>query len=108
MISVLRVCLISQIDTSIDCNGPEHIQFVFVNMLLIIAYQAIPIGYILILLRVRGKLVPAEAETPEQALQMRDADQDLNPVRFLVNDLKCECWYHEVRRSAVVLLDWGP
>jgi len=62
---------------------------------LIAIYQLVPIGYLFLLVKFREKLNP-DADTPEQALAMRDKDQDLNPIRFLFNDLKCDRWFHEV------------
>ena len=93
-------------DTSIDCNSPGHQSFVQINAVLILIYQAIPIGYLWVLLRNHKRLKPPSAANDEVAIQMRDRDGELDPIRFLFQDLSVGGWFHEVvdmyRRIAFV------
>jgi hypothetical protein len=64
-------------DTSIDCQSFGYKRFAFIDSLLIILYQSVPLIYMFLLCRVREKLVPlsGEHETPEDSLARRDKDK---------------------------------
>jgi len=85
-------------DTSVDCDGPEHQRFVFVNMILIICYQSIVAMYIYLLWNARKRINPSEKcdGDRQEALRMRDADKSLDPIRFLFASSRPNRWYHEV------------
>ena len=65
-------------------------------MILILVYQAIPMGYLYLLYKERSKLSPDGDFTEEERLRIRDADKRLLPIEFLFKDLRCGAWYHEV------------
>ena len=83
-------------DTSIDCNGSVHQAFIVHNLVMIFAYQMIPIGWICVLYRARDRLNPAGATDEADALRRRDEDSSLQPLKFLFVDLRPSRWIHEV------------
>ena len=83
-------------DTSIDCNGPVHQEFIFRNCLMILAYQMIPVMYVVLLRSAKDRLNPPDAADEAEALRKRDEDASLQPIRFLFIDLRPSRWIHEV------------
>ena len=64
-------------------------------VLLIVIFQALPLGYILLLYRVRTRLNPKMVNRI-LALETRDRDESLRPYRFLFSDYKLNRWYFEI------------
>ena len=62
------------------------------DALLIAIYQAIPVGYLAVLWLNRRRLEPSGVASVEAALQMRDRDAILDPIRFLFQDLGITTW----------------
>jgi len=85
-------------DSSIDCNGPAHQSFVIYNALMILFFQSIIVFYFLILYLNLDKINPVrkcDGDTAA-ALRLRDLDRTIDHIRFLFNDTRVTCWYHEV------------
>jgi hypothetical protein len=68
-------------DTSVDCNSHEYAGFVVHDGLMIAAFQCLPLLYIILLCRVRDKLMPNAGGNHELALEIRDHDPALQPVK---------------------------
>ena len=85
-------------DSSIDCNGPAHQTFVIYNGILIIFYQSVIVFYFLILYLKLDKINPSVKVDGDvsAALRLRDLDRSIDHIRFLFNDTRVTCWYHEV------------
>jgi len=85
-------------DSSIDCNGPAHQSFIIYNALMILFFQSIIVFYFLILYLNLDKINPirkCDGDTAA-ALRLRDLDRTIDHIRFLFNDTRVTCWYHEV------------
>ena len=72
-------------DTSVDCRSSDYKYFQMVDIGLICIYQSLPLIYMYMLVKVRDRLVP-KASNVKQQLYLRDADESLHLVRFLVAD----------------------
>jgi hypothetical protein len=84
-------------DTSIDCDSPEYEVFSIHILLLLIAYQCIPVVWFILLYRQRNALNPPTSQVDEKlALFIRESNEDLAPLRFLFVDYKCSRWWFEV------------
>jgi hypothetical protein len=76
-------------DTSIDCNGEDHQRFIIFNVLLILLYQAIPIGYLVVLLKNKKRLQPASAATDEVAMLVSPLLKVLPRISCILSMLSC-------------------
>jgi hypothetical protein len=84
-------------DTSIDCDSPEYGVFSLRILLFLIAYQCVPIVWMLLLNRQRHALNPPTSQVDGKlALFIRESNEDLAPLKFLFVDYKCEKWWFEV------------
>jgi hypothetical protein len=84
-------------DSSIDCNSKAHQQFVIINAFLILIYQSIPIGYIILLVKNRNLLNPkTNLDDDNEKLRLRDSDVSISYFKFLFQDVRRAMWFHEI------------
>ena len=85
-------------DSSIDCNGAEHQTFIIYNFLMISFYQSIILFYFYVLYSNLDKINPIYKVDGDAsaALRHRDLDRSIDHIRFLFNDTRVKCWYHEI------------
>ena len=86
-------------DTSVDCNSQSYQGFFVAILLLLIAYQALPIILFTLLYRVRQQLNPPDISDPEAAFIHREQlryDPAIAPYYFLFGDCYCSCYWWEV------------
>jgi len=85
-------------DSSIDCNGVEHQAFIFYNAFLILCTQSVIIVFFYILYSNLEKIKPVREFDGDMvaALRARDLDRTIDHIRFLFNDTRVNCWYHEI------------
>jgi len=84
-----------RVDTSVDCTSDYYKRFILLDVLMIAAYQFLSLLYIGLLCRVRHRLNPI-APTKALALHIRDNDESLQPLKFLIADYKINFWYFEI------------
>jgi len=87
-----------RVDSSIDCNSKEHKQFVLLDLAMITVYVFIIFSYVILLYVHRERINPSAPSDGHQIkpIQLRDKDPSISHLRFLVSDLRCETWPHEV------------
>jgi hypothetical protein len=89
-----------RVDTQIDCNSVEYINFRTNVMLLLGLYQMIPVVWMIVLYRQREELYPAHGfhsfEEEEEFYLARASNPNLSPLKFLFNSYKCSKWWFEV------------
>ncbi len=79
-----------------DCRSASYQEeFRPIVGVLIVFFQALPLGYVLLLYRVRGRLNPKMANRA-LAMETRERDESLRPYRFLFSDYKLNRWYFEI------------
>jgi hypothetical protein len=86
-------------DSSINCNSKAHKFFVIIDVLMILIYQGILIGYLVLLYSNRAMLNPVAISDgdPLLALKLRSNDRRIEHLRFLFSDTKCSVsWFHEI------------
>jgi hypothetical protein len=84
-------------DTSIDCDSWSYQEFSTHVVMFVIAYQLIPIVWILLLYRHRESLNPPTSQVDERlAVYIRNKNEDLTSLKFLFEDYKCSKWWFEV------------
>ena len=85
-------------DSSIDCNSEEHQSFIVINALMVAFYQGVVFLYLYLLYSNLDKISPVTKVNGDTAaaLQIRDLDRSVDHIRFLFNDTRITCWYHEI------------
>lgn len=86
-----------RVDTSVDCDSGDYLEFQSHVAMFIVIYQCIPIIWMALLYRKRRELNPLTSNHDELlANHMRQHNSDLKPLRFLFKDYKCDKWWFEV------------
>lgn len=87
-----------KMDTSIDCNGETHKQFIVHDLLMIAFYQMIPLAWIWVLCKHRSNITLSHLShlSEESVIALRDKDDSLDPMRFLFNDYRPRAYFYEV------------
>ena len=71
-------------DTSVACTSHSYRTFRAANGFFVFLYMSVPLAWLVLLYRLRGRLNPAMTSTDAGlVLWMRDRDPKLAPVRFL-------------------------
>ena len=85
-------------DSSIICNSDEHQSFIVINALMVTFYQGVVLLYVYLLYSNLDKISPVSKVNGDTAaaLQIRDLDRSLDHIRFLFDDTRISCWYHEI------------
>ena len=86
-----------RVDTGIDCDSDEYIQFRKRILVFIFLYQLIPLLWYRLLRSQRSALNPPVSKADATlGIYIRDKDVSLNSLRFLFSCYKCESWWFEV------------
>lgn len=80
------------VDTSISCISNSYGQFRMIDAILIVFYQGIVAGYLVLLYTFRHKLNPMKHVDfdSNKALALRDSDDSIVFLKFLFKDIRCE------------------
>ncbi len=80
------------VDTSISCITDSYGQFRLIDAILIVFYQGILAGYLVLLYTCRQKLNPMRYVDYDanKALALRDSDDSIVFLKFLFKDVRCE------------------
>ena len=85
-----------RVDTSVGCDSPQYRSFRAVNSLFIWLYMSVPLSWLVLLFRLRGRLnPPATSADAGLVLWMRARDPTLAPVRFLFSVYQPRFYYWE-------------
>ena len=81
-------------DTLISCISNSFGQFRIVDAILIVFYQGIVAGYLVLLYTFRHKLNPMKHVNfdANKGLALRDSDDSIVFLKFLFKDIRCSCW----------------
>ena len=86
-------------DTSVDCTSQGYHGFFVAIIILLVAYQTLPLILFTLLYRLRDRLNPPGMSDPEAAFSYRlkhRHDPDIAPLYFLFGDYSCGCYWWEV------------
>lgn len=86
---------ILRFDTIVDCNSRDYQSFYKADIFLAVVYGTVPIVWLVMLYRKRHRLNP-NVPLLERALEIRDADEGLRPLWFLVHVYRPEFYLFEV------------
>ena len=84
-----------KIDTSLDCESPQHQAFRVLDGTFIGVYLGIPLLWLILLCQRRSDLNPNTSDTRLKYF-LRDSNAALNPIRFLFDVYKPQYFYLEV------------
>ena len=85
-----------RVDTSVNCSSPRYRTFRVVNAFFIWLYMSVPLSWLVLLFRLRGRLnPPATSADAGLVLWMRDRDPTRAPVRFLFSVYQPRFYYWE-------------
>ena len=85
-----------RVDTSVVCSSSRYRTFRIVNTVFILLYMSVPLSWLVLLFRLRGRLNPPTSSADAGlVLWMRDRDPTLAPVRFLFTVYQPRFYYWE-------------
>jgi hypothetical protein len=84
-----------RIDTSVVCDSQQYKSFALVDGLFIVIYMSMPLVWLALLQKNKGRLNPGSGTDKKHALFLRDSDQGLAHLRFLFAAYKPPFYFAE-------------